>query len=86
MQLRNVWQQKKQRKARRVLSKLLASVIEFLAGFGQALPKIADNQATRLEIKRPIKEARAKLRATRIKRKQLRAERKLRRRAKKSDT
>jgi len=47
---------------------------------------MADNQATRLEIKRPAKEARAKLRATRIKRKQLRAERKLRRRAKKSDT
>jgi len=69
-----------------VLSKLLASLIEFLAGFGKALPKIADNQATRLEIKRPAKEARAKLRATRIKRKQLRAERKLRRRAKKSDT
>lgn len=69
-----------------MLSKLLASLIEFFAGFGKALPTIADNQRTRLEIKRPAKEARAKLRATRIKRRQLRAERKLRRRAKKSDT
>lgn len=69
-----------------MLSKFLASLIEFLAGFGQALPTIADNQRTRLEIKRPAKEARAKLRATRITRRQLRAERKLRRRAKKSDT
>ena len=69
-----------------MISKLLASLIKFLAGFGKALPTIADNQKTRLEIKRPAKEARAKLRATRIKRRQLRADRKLRRRAKKGDT
>lgn len=69
-----------------MLSKLLASLIEFLAGFGKALPTIADNQRTRLEIKRPAKEARVKLRATRLKRRQLRADRKLRKRAKKSDT
>jgi len=50
------------------------------------LPTIADNQRTRLEIKRPAKEARVKLRATRLKRRQLRADRKLRKRAKKSDT
>ncbi len=43
-----------------MLSKFLASLIEFLAGFGKALPTIADNQRTRLEIKRPAKEARAK--------------------------
>ena len=68
-----------------MLSKLLASLIEFLAGFGKALPTIANNQATRLEIKRPAKEARAKLRATRIKRKQIRADCKLRKREKKRD-
>lgn len=69
-----------------MLSKLLASIIEFFAGIGKALPTIADNQRTRLEIKRPAKEARVKLRATRLKRRQLRADRKLRKRAKKSDT
>ena len=69
-----------------MLSKFLAALIQFLVGTGKALPTIADNQSKRIDIKRPAKEARAKLRATRIKRRILRAERKLQKREKKSDT
>lgn len=69
-----------------MLSKFIAALIQFLVGSGKALPTIAENQSKRIDIKRPAKEARAKLRATRIKRRIIKAERKLRKREKKGDT
>jgi len=69
-----------------VTSKLIAALIQLLIGLGKALPTLADNQSKRIEIKRPAKEERSKLRALRIKRKQLKAKRKLRKREQKGDT
>lgn len=73
------------KKAKKVVSKLLATLIEFFANFSKAIPTIAENQSKRLEIKKPAKIERAKLRAIRLKRRQIRAERKLRKREKKRD-
>ena len=73
------------KKAKKVLSKLLATLIELFANFSKAIPTIAKNQSMRLKIKKPAKIERAKLRAIRLKRRQIRAERKLRKREKKRD-
>mgnify|MGYP003121163677 CR=1 FL=1 len=62
-----------------MISKILASLIEFLAGFGKALPQIAENRSKRLEIREPAKKERIKGRMLRISRRNLRKKKRLER-------
>ncbi len=60
-----------------MLSKVLAALIEFLAGIGKALPQIAENRSKRLEIREPAKRERIKGRKLRIQRRNLRKQKRL---------